>query len=178
MGSALAALALGGTAQLPVTPSQVTRGPVPEAGQLSPKHVPNQGPSRVLPQAQTRAMASCLDPIPTQVYAREPILTQSTKKVNSWARFQVTRLSCYDTPIKVLAQTKACGFWGCNYETRGSNSENLTVRDRTLHAMQDCRSGTNRYRTYAAISFWIPVHPTHYETQSVTDAVHPEFTCG
>ena len=104
------------------------------------------------------------------------------KSEGSWEQSPVY---CPYPTGKVAAQTKVCGGWGCSWETRGSSGD-VTLSSSPIYrsAKQDCRNGTNRYRTrtyYTAVNLdyeGTPAVPVlSSSTSSVDDNKQPEFTC-
>lgn len=75
------------------------------------------------------------------------------------------------------AQTKVCGSFGCNWHVRGDEVETVTTGLTEMHlsAFQDCRDGTNRYRTKVFYT-WSDLGGGH-STDGVYSAKEPEFTC-
>jgi hypothetical protein len=85
---------------------------------------------------------------------------------------------CYPDLSGVYAQTKACGVFGCNWQTRGSVTYTPWGGMRETPGM-DCRRGTNRYRTHTAYGYRIwgqtglePALPIVHDS-----TVQPEFSC-
>ena len=84
---------------------------------------------------------------------------------------------CPAARFDLQAQTKVCGFWGCDWQTRGLVYGN-PYAGYALAATQGCRGGKNRYRT--KINFcWMPVSwpPTYDCSNEFIHGSQPEFTC-
>lgn len=78
--------------------------------------------------------------------------------------------------IVVKGQTKVCGFWGCNYQTKASKTKNIDFCCRStgeVYVSQPCRSGRNRYRTLVTVTIAEPFYREYeYKYSSA-----PEFVC-
>ena len=115
--------------------------------------------------------------------AQTPILTQGKYVYNVGLIEQSPQWYCYQEGGVVLAQTKVCGTFGCNWHTRGDYSEAVQTTYWSRFAQQPCREGTNRYRTITRFNYRIfdvfnglpalvPGPPISH-----TSSVQPEFTC-
>jgi hypothetical protein len=89
---------------------------------------------------------------------------------------------CTQNGGEVHAETKACGSFGCNWQTRGEFDGQVQVNAWDHTASQACRSGTNRYRTRTVFNYMqidvvqgIPVFVP--EELSYTSPNQPEFSC-
>ncbi len=85
---------------------------------------------------------------------------------------------CFPDLSGVYAQTKACGVFGCNWETRDSVEYTPWYGMRETPGM-DCRKGTNRYRTHTVLGYRV-IGETGLEPgfPVVRDSpVQPEFSC-
>lgn len=79
--------------------------------------------------------------------------------------------------LRIIAQRKVCGFWGCNYHTGAGNkadSGNVGATGSTtkLWAEQGCYSGTHRYRNRADAFF---PHPSVWWVHTYSAGI--EYTC-
>jgi len=78
--------------------------------------------------------------------------------------------------IKVKAQTKVCGFFGCNWHTKASRSKTIDFCCRStghVYVSQSCRGGTNRYRTEVEVTIAEPF----YREFEYKISGSPEFRC-
>ena len=92
-------------------------------------------------------------------------------------------IPCNAIGFWVYAQTKVCGFWGCNYETKNSSGGTLQSANYSISVNQTCRGGTNRYRTYAKFRYMLLEFDQMLglilvEQSPITHTSSaPEFTC-
>lgn len=91
---------------------------------------------------------------------------------------------CGSIALRVEAQSKVCGFWGCSYHSRGDwgySSDGRTTSPWRRYAYQDCREGTHRYRTKTFFQYgWIQFdwqEPIGSTVSSFSGA-EPLLTCG
>ncbi len=85
---------------------------------------------------------------------------------------------CYPDLSGVYAQTKACGVFGCNWQTRDRIEYTPRGNMRETPGM-DCRKGTNRYRTHSVYGYRVwgqtglePGLPILADSR-----IAPEFSC-
>lgn len=115
------------------------------------------------------------------VTASAPVLTSG--RVRDTGTWEQSPVYCPYPTGWVGAQTKVCGFWGCSWETRGRTADvTLNASPMSRTATQDCRDGTNRYRTRAYIETvhldsqnGVPILASDVNSQD--DPKQPEFTC-
>lgn len=131
------------------------------------------GPAKLAPSAAPASLA-CSWSAHFTVTAEPPV--RSGAGIRNRGVFNANQVSCTPPFGIVKAQTKACGFFGCDWENRGS-SEEFIMRTtyETRNPYQDCRNGTNRYRTLARLLQ--PLYGGGSSTTLVTDDKQPEFTC-
>ncbi len=116
------------------------------------------------------------------VKSRTPVLEGSSVKTPGSVT-QVPNWYCLVEQIWVTGQTKVCGFWGCDWHTKATNSHSGRTASWSATATQNCRSGTHRYRTRSGISYrhvsgLVGIIPTNtIEHKWVESTVQPEFTC-
>lgn len=127
--------------------------------------------------SSTRLATGCTVFASTYVYADTPRL--------EWPRVWMTGGIEYWSPpycwpdlSGVYAQTKACGVFGCNWQTRGAVEYTPWQGMHETPGM-DCRTGTNRYRTHTVFGYRV-IGETGLESgyPIVADsAIQPEFSC-
>lgn len=109
----------------------------------------------------------------------------SIGRVNSWGSPTGPNIPAYcgNVAFTVMAETKVCGAWGCNYHTKGQWGRSGSGRGEspwTRTATQACRSGVNRYHTYVVYdSGYVQFEwqtPTASEQSTFTGSA-PEYNC-
>jgi hypothetical protein len=132
-------------------------------------HVPRA--SALAPQSTCTVFASVF------VYAETPRL----EGIRVWTTGGFEYRSapyCYPDLSGVYTQTKACGVFGCSWQTRDRIEYTPHGNMRETPGM-NCRSGTNRYRTHSVYGYRVwddnglqPGYPI------VADSgIQPEFSC-
>jgi hypothetical protein len=92
--------------------------------------------------------------------------------------YQSPKHYCLVRQSWVYAQTKACGVFGCNWETRSATG---SLPNRTSWAEtpgMDCRSGTHRYRTRVLFAWgYYGGDGIYGASRGEESRLQPEFTC-
>lgn len=115
----------------------------------------------------------------------DPPYRYSTHSVFHNGAITLENRYCGSYRARVLAMTKVCGGFGCNWHHRGiGNWTGVQGTQWSGFDGQDCRSETNRYRTDTVFETLVlgfatsPPYPViRIRTDVVYDNVQPEFKC-
>lgn len=114
------------------------------------------------------------------LYAGDPTNYSATGSVYDNGEIdQSPTWSCEQNSGTVFAQTKVCGFFGCNYETKASYNSDAKVLRWAHVAYQDCRADTNRYRTITRFDYliWDSSSFGYVDESTSATSAALEFTC-
>jgi hypothetical protein len=111
------------------------------------------------------------------VYADTPRLEHPRVWMTGGIEYRSARY-CFPDRSGVYAQTKACGVFGCNWQTRDAMEYTPYYGMHETPGM-DCRQGTHRYRTRTVFGYRVPdEHGLVPGYPVIADsAIQPEFSC-
>ena len=108
-------------------------------------------------------------------YVYTPTFASGQYRSNGWLT-QSPDVYCFGIEWKIFAQTKVCGFWGCNWHTKGDKKANpLYSTSIYLTAYQPCRDGTHTYRTLGTYVYHPPF--ANYPQVTTHKSSEPKLTC-
>lgn len=168
LGAPVALVALAG----PSAPVGATPAPVAEVS-TSDRHA--SGPvAPPTPRAMLLSTCSYTATFRVTSYTPGRVYSGSPGQVRSNGRIEQSPARRCGGVHRVLAQTKACGLFGCNYETKRTTTGSPIGTNELRTAEQGCRSGTHRYRTFSTFDMATldgSVHRAYHASSQ------PEFTC-